>query len=134
MTLTSCLVEAAHRFGDAPAYVGENGLVLSYVELERATDEVAAGLLARGVGPGDVVALVLPSIPEYVVAYLAAAKVGAITAGVNARLSPPERAGVLDVAAPRLVLATAELTPLGPASPAADVVEVRPAARADDVL
>src|SRR5438270_13891287 len=111
MTLTSCLVEAAHRFGDAPAYVGENGLVLSYVELERATDEVAAGLLARGIGQGDVVALVLPTIPEYVVAYLAAAKVGAITAGVNIRLSAAERDGVLAVADPKLVLTEADVLP-----------------------
>jgi acyl-CoA synthetase (AMP-forming)/AMP-acid ligase II len=76
---------------------------------------------------------VLPSIPEYVVAYLAAAKVGAVTAGVNARLSPPERAGVLEVAAPRLVLATAELAPTEQAPPG-EVVEVHPAERVDDVL
>ena len=126
--------EAARRFGGSPAFVAAEGWAVSYDDLDRLSGEVAAGLRRRGVVAGDVVALVLPSIPEYVVAYLAAAKVGAITAGVNARLSPPERAGVLDVAAPRLVLATAELAPPGPAGPAGDVVEVRPAARADDVL
>jgi len=124
--------EAARRFGGSPAFVAAEGWVVSYDDLDRLSDEVAAGLRRRGVAADDVVALVLPAIPEYVVAYLAAAKVGAITAGVNARLSPPERAGVLDVAAPRLVLATAELAPVGPA--AGDVVEVSPAVRADDVL
>jgi acyl-CoA synthetase (AMP-forming)/AMP-acid ligase II len=125
--------EAASRFGGRPAFVAAAGWALSYDELDRLSDEVALGFRRRGLAPGDVVGLVLPSIPEYVVAYLAAAKVGAITAGVNARLSPPERDGVLEVADPRLVLATAELAPTEPA-PSGEVIEVRPAARADDVL
>src|SRR5205814_109121 len=65
----------------------------------------------RGVGEGDVVALVLPTIPEYVIAYLAAAKVGAVTAGVNTRLSASERANVLAVADPKLVLGEGDVTP-----------------------
>ena len=125
--------EAARRFGGSPAFVAAEGWAVSYEDLDRLSDEVAAGLRRRGLAAGDVVGLVLPSIPEYVVAYLAAAKVGAITAGVNARLSPPERDGVLAVAAPRLVLATGELAPVAP-TPRGEVVEVRPAERADDVL
>jgi acyl-CoA synthetase (AMP-forming)/AMP-acid ligase II len=104
MTLTSCLAEAARRFDRALAYVGENGLEVSYADLHRVSDEVAVGLARRGVGEGDVVALALPTIPEYMVAYLAAAKAGAVTAGVNTRLSEAERAGVLAVADPKLVL------------------------------
>ena len=53
----------------------------TYADLDRISDEVAAGLARRGVGEGDVVALVLPPGPEYLLAYLAAAKLGAITAG-----------------------------------------------------
>src|SRR5207237_84632 len=104
MTLTSCLAEAARRFGGAPALAAENGLTLSYADVDRLSDEVAFGLLRRGVTAGDVVALVLPTIPEYTVAYLAVAKIGAITAGVNTRLSEVEQSGVLRVADPKLVL------------------------------
>src|SRR5205807_1279863 len=111
MTLTSCLDEAARRFGPATAYVAENGLVLSYADLERVSNEVAVGLSQRGVGMGDVIALALPTIPEYIVAYLAAAKVGAITAGVNTRLSPVEQDAVLGVARPALVLREADVEP-----------------------
>ena len=111
MTLTSCLAEAARRFGPSPAYVTENGLVLSYADLERVSNEVAVGLARRGIGTGDVVALALPTIPEYIVAYLAAAKVGAITAGVNTRLSPVEQDAVLAVARPALVLREADVEP-----------------------
>src|SRR5205085_10023409 len=110
-TLASCLAEAARRFGEAAAYAAENGLVVSYSDLDRLSDEVGAGLVARGIGPGDVVALVLPTIPEYVVAYLGAAKIGAITAGVNIRLSAAERDGVLAVADPKLVLTEADVLP-----------------------
>src|SRR5207253_137477 len=80
MTLASCLAEAARRFATTPAYVGENGLVMSYADLHRVSDEVAVGLSGQGVGEGEVVALALPTIPEYMVAYLATAKVGAVTA------------------------------------------------------
>jgi acyl-CoA synthetase (AMP-forming)/AMP-acid ligase II len=111
MTLTSCLEEAARRFGDAPAHVAENGLVLSYADLDRVSDEVAVGLGRRGVGEGDVLALALPTIPEYIVLYLAAAKVGAITAGVNTRLSSVEQEAVLGVAQPALVLREADVEP-----------------------
>ena len=52
------------------------------------------GCARRASGPGDVVLLRLPSDSTYVVAYAAAAKVGAITAGVNPRLAPPEQAAV----------------------------------------
>ena len=57
----------------------------------------------RGLGAGDVLALVLHNGPEYLFAYLAAAKLGAVTAGVNDRLAPSERAGILEIApaAPR---------------------------------
>ena len=74
---------------------------LAYRDVDRLSDRVAAGLAGRGIGPGDVVALVLPPGPEYLVAYLAAAKVGAITTGVNDKLAAAERDAILDIARPR---------------------------------
>ena len=119
--------EAARRFGDHPAFVAAEGWSLSYADLARLSDEVAAGLSRRGVGIGDVVAMVLPPIPEWFVVYLAAAKLGAVTTGVNARLSRPERARVLQVAGPRVTVATAELAPAGGPEEGGDVVEILPA-------
>jgi acyl-CoA synthetase (AMP-forming)/AMP-acid ligase II len=101
--------EAAERFGDDTAYVSPGGWALSYRELDRLADEVAVGLAERGVGDGDVVSLVLPQMPEYFVAYLAAARLGAVTAGVNARLTPGERAQLIEIAAPKAIIATASL-------------------------
>ena len=109
--LPQTAAEAARRFGDATAYVTDTGWALTYTDVDRASDEVAAGLARRGVGIGDVVALVLPPGPEYLLAYLGAAKVGAITAGVNDRLAPAERDAAIARATPRLVVARSDLAP-----------------------
>ena len=133
MVLGAVVTEAATRFGDTPCFVAVDGWSLSYADLDRASDEVAAGLLARGVGEGDVVALLLPACPDYVVAYAAAAKVGAITAGVNARLTPTERAKVLEAAAPALVITTPPLAP-DPPPKGADQLVIEPGSSPADVL
>jgi acyl-CoA synthetase (AMP-forming)/AMP-acid ligase II len=103
--LPDTLREAADRFGETVAYVAPRGWPLTYLDLDRVTDEVAAGLARRGIREGDVVGLVLPPGVEYLVCYVALAKLGAITAGVNDRLAPPERAAILAVAGPELVIA-----------------------------
>jgi acyl-CoA synthetase (AMP-forming)/AMP-acid ligase II len=103
-TLPATIAEAARRFGERTAYVTEAGWGVSYADIDRVSDEIAAGFEARGIGPGDVLALVLPPGPEYLLAYCAAAKLGVVTAGVNDRLSERERAAVIDVARPALVI------------------------------
>ena len=121
--LPGVVAEAARRFGDAPAFVAAGGWPVTYAELHRRSDEAAAGLALRGVGPGDVVALALPSTPDYLVAYLALAKLGAATAGLNPSLAPPERAALVELAGPSLVLATAGLAEGLPAgAPVEEVV------------
>ncbi len=127
--LGELVTEAARRFDDLPALVAHEGWALSYSDLDRISGEVAAGLSRMGVKEGDVVALALPALPEYMVAYLGAAKLGAITTGVNPRLSAPERERVLAVAAPRLILATADLAP-----ETGEVLEVVPAAAPSGVF
>ena len=108
MTLASTVREAAARFGPRAAFVDPDGRRLSYADLHARSDEVAAGMWAAGVGPGDVVLLRLPSDSAYVVAYAAAAKLGAIAAGVNPRLAPPEQAAVSAAAGGALELHSAD--------------------------
>ncbi len=100
--------EAAHRYGDTAAYVTPDGAPFSYAELHRLSDAAAVGLIERGIRAGDVVALQLPSGPDYAVAYVAAAKIGAVTAGINDKLSRPEQHRCLEVAGPTLVLDTTD--------------------------
>ena len=71
LMIPTTVAEAARRFGDRIAYVTESGWSLSYDDIDRISDEIAAGLAREGVREGDVVALVLPPGPEYLLAYCA---------------------------------------------------------------
>lgn len=108
MTLAVTVRQAAQRFGDLVAFVDPDGRPLTYVELDRRSDAVAAGLAGRGVSEGDRLVLRLPSDTSYIIAYVAAAKVGAITAGINPRLAPPEQGALVELADPAVTLATAD--------------------------
>lgn len=61
-------------------WLGENGERLSktYAELNDEVCRLAAGLRRLGIGPGDVVAIYLPNIPEAAVSLLAVPKIGGI--------------------------------------------------------
>lgn len=95
--------DAAARFGDLPVLV-EPGRSTSYRELHAGSDRAAAALAGLGVGEGSVVALTLPSGRDYLVAYAAAAALGAATAGINPSLTDAERARLLEHLAPDLVV------------------------------
>lgn len=129
--LAEIVPEAADRWGDRPALVAARGWSLTYADLHTVSDEAAAGLVERGVAEGDVVGLCLPSTPDYMVAYVAAAKVGAVTAGVNPGLAPVERARVLGSVRPAFTLATAELLPRVERG---KVLQVEPADGVDGIL
>ncbi len=107
--LTDICRRAAAEFADTDAYVTEAGWGISFAELDLAADEAAAGLKERGIGEGSTIALVTPSIIDYVVLYLAATRIGAVTGGLNPKLRAREIAGCLDVLDPALVVTTEEL-------------------------
>lgn len=132
--LPDTLREAAERFGDSIAYVTPRNWPLSYRELDRVTDELAVGLIRRGVREGDVVSLVFPPGVEYLVCYLATAKVGAITAGVNDRLATPERARIFEIAGPVLVIGAPERGIADALGAQVDTAEFAPAESLDELL
>src|SRR5436305_355838 len=69
LMLPETVREAARRFGERTAYVDEDGRTLTYADIDRISDGVAAGLRDDlGVGGGDVVALVLPPGLDYLLA------------------------------------------------------------------
>ena len=72
----------AEEWGDREVVVlGERRL--TYRGLEAESRRLGRGLLASGVGPGSRVALLAPNGPEWVVAWLAAARVGALVVLLN---------------------------------------------------
>lgn len=88
------LPRVATRFGDKVALVTATRR-LSFVELDRASDRVAAGLAARGVEAGQTVSLYSQNRWEWVVAYHGALKAGAVINPVNVMLTMEELAFVL---------------------------------------
>ncbi|HVX38154.1 MAG TPA: amino acid adenylation domain-containing protein [Gemmatimonadaceae bacterium] len=87
----------------APAIIDDAG-VLTYGELRERANAVARALIARGVRPGDTVAMLLDRRAALVVAMLAAMKAGAAYAPIDPD-QPGERARhMLVVAAPAAVI------------------------------
>lgn len=89
------LAQAIASRGEAEAVVcGEERL--SYAELGRRVEQVAGGLAARGIGPGDRVALLLGNRVEFLLTLYAALRLGAIAVPMGTRLQQPEIAYILD--------------------------------------
>jgi acetyl-CoA synthetase len=79
----NCVDRWAHSDAkDRPAIIGESetGEVtgLTYKQLHKKIDRLAAGLLEMGIGQGDAVGVFMPMRPEAAVAAYAVAKIGAI--------------------------------------------------------
>ncbi|MCD0484336.1 AMP-binding protein [Streptacidiphilus sp. ASG 303] len=80
--VTGLLDEAAARHGRRTALVFF-GRRTSFRALHRAVDRFAAGLLELGVTRGDRVAVILPNCPQFVVAFYAAQRIGAVVVPAN---------------------------------------------------
>jgi acyl-CoA synthetase (AMP-forming)/AMP-acid ligase II len=102
------LAAAAGVSPDVEAFV-DGGRRLSFAGWHRAADGVAAVMAGAGVGPGDVVCLLLPASVDYAICYQAAMRLGAITSGLNLRLGPAERSSILHRTEPALVVGDQEL-------------------------
>ncbi len=78
-----------------------------YGELAAETLAFAAGLVALGVAPGDVVLVALPPVRQFVPALLAAERIGAVVANVMPTLGPRDLHRILGLAQPRAVVTVA---------------------------
>lgn len=63
---------------------------LTYGELDRAARGVATSLRERGVSPGDKVALLVPNVPEFTIAYFGILYAGATVVPINVLAAAPE--------------------------------------------
>src|ERR1700694_3645656 len=88
---------------DRPAITCERRTV-SRLELERRTNQLARAYAGMGVGQGDFVTIALPNSIEFYEATIAAWKLGAVPQPVSARLPDVERAAIVELAEPALVI------------------------------
>jgi long-chain acyl-CoA synthetase len=63
---------------------------IRYAELDRAARGVAASLRTRGIAPGESVALLVPNLPEFSIAYFGVLYAGCTVVPLNVLLSAPE--------------------------------------------
>jgi len=108
-TVVDVLRAAASVNADVEAYVepataGTPRRALTFAAWDRAADGVAGRLAAAGVARGSVVCLVVPSSIDYMVCYAAAARLGAVTSGVNPRLGAAEVRSILERTLPTVTV------------------------------
>jgi malonyl-CoA/methylmalonyl-CoA synthetase len=107
MNLTDLFALSGHRFPRKPALQfrsPEGESTLSYGELFAEAEALAAGLAARGVRPGDRVAFFLGNRAEFVTAFLAVLRLGAVMVPINLAYRRREIVHLLADSAPRLLL------------------------------
>ncbi|MBG1233868.1 long-chain-acyl-CoA synthetase [Aestuariivirga litoralis] len=114
------IADWAEKQPQAPALLS-SAATLTYGALSAKVNQYARWALAQNVKPGDCVALIVPTCPDYIAAWTGITAVGGIVALVNTQLHGPSLAHALNVAkASHVIVATA----------LADAVrEVAPAAR-----
>ncbi|MBZ0130499.1 MAG: AMP-binding protein [Rhodobacteraceae bacterium] len=84
---------------------------LTYRELDRRTDRLAAAFAAQGLRRGDRVAILSRNCLEYLEVTLAAAKSGLIVAALNWRLGDRELAHCINLVEPELIISQEEFAP-----------------------
>jgi fatty-acyl-CoA synthase len=106
--LPSVIEEIAQSRGEAPALLSA-GECLTYGGLTERANRYARWALARGLGKGETVGLLMPNRPEYMAIWLGITSIGGVVALLNTNLHGPALAHCIDVVAPRHVIVAAEL-------------------------
>src|SRR5262245_46683399 len=104
LNLAVMLRESARAVPEKAAIIFDD-FKLTYDHLDALSNQVAGGLRAAGVEPGDRVALMLPNVPQFVIGYYGILKAGAIAVPMNVLLKAPEVAYYLADSGARCLVA-----------------------------
>lgn len=88
-TITSAFRHTVTEYADRTAFVFIDRR-FSYREYDELSNRVANALIARGIKPGDRVALNLPNLPQYLIFMVGALKAGCIISGLSPLASESE--------------------------------------------
>ncbi len=88
-----------------------DGRSYTYAEFDAAVNRTVRLLAAHGTGKGDVVSLLMPNGAEYIIAYFACFKLGALAGPINSLLKPPEMAYIIANSESKTLLAHSEFMP-----------------------
>ena len=104
LNLGTVLAHSSRERPEAPVLrLGDR--VLSYADLDRGARGIAASLRQRGIEPGDHVALMVPNVPEFTLAYFGVLYAGCTVVPLNVLLSAPEVAYHLRDSESKLLIA-----------------------------
>ena len=81
-TLSDYVRDHGQQFPDREALVFL-GKAITYRQLDQLADRMAALFASRGAKAGDVLGLQMPNTPQYVVAFIAAARLGMVTTSIS---------------------------------------------------
>lgn len=87
--LFALLEQTAQKYSETPCTIFK-GAKITYREMNDLTDRLAAGLAELGVKKGDRVGLFMPNTPQFVTAYFAVLKLGAVVVATNPLYSARE--------------------------------------------
>ncbi|MCF8588493.1 non-ribosomal peptide synthetase [Gordonia liuliyuniae] len=104
LTVTDLLADAYRSFADRPALIDPDGDRLTYDDVRRRVTTAAAGLQARGIGPEDVVGVMLPRSIDQHIALHAILAAGAVFVPLAPDEPGSRRDHILDIASPSLVI------------------------------
>jgi long-chain acyl-CoA synthetase len=106
-----CIEKNAQRIPNRPAIIdGHSGVIYTYAELNAKVNAMANALHTLGIEKGDRVALYMRNVPEFIVAFLAIAKVGAISVPFNIMLRKMEIEYILNHSQARILFGMKEET------------------------
>ncbi|ELY53007.1 long-chain-fatty-acid--CoA ligase [Natronococcus jeotgali] len=108
--LVNAVAETAREHGDAAA-VGFRGNETSYEEFWGQTGAFAAALAERGVGEDDRVAIYLPNVPPFLVAFHGTLRAGGVVVPMNPQYKAREIGHLLADSGAEVVVALADLVP-----------------------
>lgn len=89
-----------------------DGRTWTYDGFDRAVNRAAHMLASRGIRKGDVVSLLMPNSAEYIIAYFACFKLGALAGPVNSLLKSEEIEYVVGNSESKLLLVNSEFLPV----------------------
>src|SRR5712691_10134831 len=89
-----------------------DGRRFTYAEFDRAVDRAANMLASHGVRKGDVASLLMPNSAEYIIAYFACWKLGALAGPVNSLLKAQEMAYVISNSEAKAIVVHSQFLPI----------------------
>src|SRR5436190_7847547 len=125
--MAGMLSEMVHQYSDISSllrarteYAAEKTFLISeadgrrftYAEFSAAVERAAALLNAQGITKGDVVSLLMPNSAEYIIAYFACWRLGALAGPVNSLLKEQEIEFVMNNSEAKAILVHSEFQPV----------------------